>query len=126
MSRYIFFGLVLILVFLVVRYSPWHEGFDDVPANDTVGQHMNYINQSKVKFDTLTNTVNLTSPSIGIDPINAANVKQALTTLQAHPTSSGYTLTSTAPYVTPQQLPATIAIAQQCEAAPRSLSLIHI
>jgi len=120
MSRYIIFGLVLILAIFVVRFLPWTEGFFDAPANDTMAKHQQFIANSKVKFDALTNTVNLTSPSIGIDPINATNVKQAVSTLEAKPSSTGYSLKSTISHSTPDQLPGTLEIAQKCEAAPKS------
>ena len=120
MSRYIVFILVLILVFFVVQHYPWADGFADAPANDTMAKHQQYLADSKVKFDALTNTVNLTSPSIGIDPINAGNVQQALVTLVANPMSTGYGLDSVISHTTPEQLPGTIDAAQKCEAAPKT------
>jgi len=120
MSKHIIFGLVLILVFFVIRFLPWTEGFFDAPANDTMAKHQQFLSDSKVKFDALTNTVNLTSPSVGINPIDANNVKQALATLDANPSSTGYQLKSTIPHATPDQLPGTLEIAQKCEAAPKT------
>ena len=119
MSRYIIFALVLILVLVVVRYYPWNEGFE-VPANDIVAKHMKYIKDSQQKFNELTSTVNLTSPSISIDPIAAKNVQQAVATVTAQPTSSAYALKQTTPYTTPDQLPGTLELAHMCEAAPKS------
>ena len=120
MSRYIIFAIMVLLVFVIVRQYPWVDGFADTPANDTMAKHQQYLADSKVKFDALTNTVNLTSPSIGIDPINAGNVQQALTTLVANPTSTGYALRSVVPHTTPDQLPGTLEAAQKCEAAPKT------
>jgi len=110
---------VLCVLFVGLQYTS-KEYFDNVPANDAIAQHMDYINKSRAKFNELTNTVNLTNPSVGIDPINANNIKEAVITLEANPSSNGHILNQTTPYTTPSQLPSTIEIAQMCEAAPKT------
>jgi hypothetical protein len=124
MSRHIIFIFVILLVVVAVFVfkDQWKEGFADIPANsnDIVAQHMKYIKDSQLKFNELTNTVNLTSPSIGIDPITASNVQEAVVSLQATPSSTIYDLNPTVPYTTPDQLPGTIELAKKCEAAPKT------
>jgi len=116
-----FFNIILlftVLFILVVglNYSnSIKENFFDVP--DIISQHQQYINDSQVKFNSLTNMVNLANPSVSMEPISADNVKQALATITAQPTSNGYKLESTTPYTTPDQTPKTIQLAQQCETA---------
>jgi hypothetical protein len=122
MYSYIIFVFLLILVLWVVYYHKDEllEGF--VPDNsDIVAKHLQYIKDSQVKFNEITNTVNLTSPSIGIDPISASNVQQALNTVVAKPSAVTYTLEPpTTPLTTPDQLPGTIELAHKCEAAPKT------
>ena len=115
---------VLCILFLGLQYSSM-EPFSNVPANDTFGKHEKYIANSKVKFNELTNMINLTSPSVGIDPINASNMNEAVSTVVAKPTSSTYKLQHTTPYNTPEQLPGTLKIAQMCEAAPKTCAAFN-
>lgn len=110
---------VLCVLFVGLQYTS-KEPFINVPANDAMAQHKQYIANSQVKFNELTNTINLTSPSVGIDPINATNMNEAVATVFARPTSTTHLLEQTIPYSTPEQLPATLEIAQMCEAAPNS------
>lgn len=110
---------VLCVLFLGLQYTS-KEAFKDAPANDAMAQHQQYIANSQVKFNELTNTINLTSPSVGIDPINASNMNEAVSTVIAQPSSTTHVLQQTIPYSTPDQLPGTLKIAQKCEAAPKS------
>jgi len=110
---------VLCVLFLGLQYTS-KEPFRDVPANDVMAQHQQYIANSQVKFNELTNTINLTNPSVGIDPIHASNMNEAVATVFARPTSTTHALEQTIPYSTPEQLPGTLEIAQMCEAAPKT------
>lgn len=110
---------VLCVLFVGLQYTS-KEPFRDVPANDTMAKHQQYIANSQVKFNELTNTINLTSPSVGIDPITASNMNEAVATVFARPASTTHILEQTIPYSTPDQLPGTLEIAQMCEAAPNS------
>ena len=112
---------VLYVLFLGLQYTS-KEPFRDVPANDVMAQHKNYIANSRIKLNELTNTINLTSPSVGIDPINASNMNDAVATVFARPTSTTHILEQTIPYSTPDQLPGILEIAQMCEAAPKTCS----
>jgi hypothetical protein len=85
-----------------------------------MAKHQQYIANSQVKLNELTNTINLTSPSVGIDPINSSNMNEAVSSLVARPTSTTHQLEQTIPYTTPDQLPGILEIAQMCEAAPNS------
>ena len=110
---------VLCVLFVGLQYTS-KEPFRDVPANDVMAKHQQYIANSQVKFNELTNTINLTSPSVGIDPISASNMNDAVSTVFARPASTTHVLEQTIPYSTPEQLPGTLEIAQMCEAAPNS------
>ena len=115
-----FFNIILLFIAFAVLYLGLGYTEPFVPANDVIAKHQEYIANSQSKFNSLTNTVNLGSPSISIDPISASNVQEAVATLVANPSSTGHTLTSTVPYSTPSQLPGTLELAQKCEAAPKS------
>jgi hypothetical protein len=124
-----FFNIILLFTVLCVlllglQYTS-KEPFRDVPAIDAMAQHQQYIANSQVKFNELTNTINLTSPSVGIDPINASNMNEAVSTVVAQPTSTTHILQQTIPYTTPDQLPRTLEIAQQCEAAPKTCAAFN-
>ena len=115
---------VLCILFIGLQYTS-KEPFRDVPANDTMAKHLKFIDNSRVKLNELTNTINLTSPSVGIDPINASNINEAVSTVFARPTSTLHVLEQTVPYSTPDQLPGTLEIAQMCEAAPKTCNAFN-
>lgn len=110
---------VLCVLFVGLQYTS-KEPFINIPANDAIAQHQQYIANSQMKLNKLTNTINLTSPSVGIDPINASNMNEAVATIFARPTSTTHLLEQTIPYSIPDQLPGTLEIAQMCEAAPKT------
>ena len=115
-----FFNIILLFIAFAVLYLGLGYTEPFVPANDTMAKHQQYIANSRAKFNSLANTINLGSPSIAIDPISASNVQEAVATLVARPSYKGHSLNSTVPYTTPEELPGTLAIAQKCEAAPKS------
>jgi hypothetical protein len=110
---------VLCVLFIGLQYTS-KELFANVPANDTLAQHQRHISDSQVKFSKLTNMINLTSPSIGINPVSASNMNEAVSTIFARPTSTTHQLEKPSRNNTPDQLPSTLEVAQMCEAAPNS------
>jgi len=102
--------LVLVLMLLVLlvwtHRDKWKEGFDSpLPPS------------SLSKYNPLTNTINLTSPTVSLTPAHSAQFQQATASLVAQPTSGTYVLSSHAPYPLPTAPPATLLQAQRCEAA---------
>jgi hypothetical protein len=87
-----------------------------------MAQHMKFIADSQVKSNEATSMLNLPNSSLGINPISSSNMSEAISSVTIKPSSTLNTLEQTIPYITPAQLPRTLEIAQQCEAAPKSCS----
>ena len=111
MHRYLLVGFVLLVLLVLLTYRT--EGF-------IASSHTAFVEESQKKFNDLTNTINLTHPSISLTPMGAADLQQALGSLSAQPTSQTYHLSPSVPYQTPQETPATLLQAQKCETAGKT------
>jgi len=106
---------VLILLTVFLTYSKeFKESFLDFPD----GPHTSYMKQSKIKVDELTNTIDLTDPSIPSTQAGAASLKNALSGLNASETPTSYALTANNIHTVPSDTPDGIKKAKACQAAP--------
>ena len=84
------------------------------PTNPTL------VSNSATKFNALTNTIDVTNPSVPFTPSSSNALKQALMGVQANPTDTKYSLQSSTLYDIPKDTPAVLKYAKQCEAAPKT------
>ena len=118
-SNIIIFFIILLILTLILHYSKdYKEGFFDFPD----ANHNTFVEDSKVKYNQLTNTINLTNPAVPVSPDSAAAFKIALGGLSANPTSNTYDLQSKNDYTIPTNIPNTFQQAKSCEAAGTSCS----
>ena len=111
----IIFFIILIILTLILRYSTqYKEGFFDFPD----ATHNAYVESSQIKFNQLTNTINLIDPALPVSPDSANAFKIALGGLDAQPTASSYNLKPKTDFVLPQQASGTFEQAKTCESAP--------
>lgn len=110
--KVILFIITLILLTLVLHYSSsYKEDFFDFPD----AAHNTFVEDSKVKFNQLTNTLNLTNPAVPISPDSANAFKMALGGLLANPTSTSYDIQAKNEYTIPNNTPIIFKQAKRCE-----------
>ena len=118
-SNIIIFFIILLILTLILHYSKdYKEGFFDFPD----ASHNTFVEDSKIKYNQLTNTINLTNPAVPVSPDTAAAFKSALGGLSANPTSNTYNLQAKNDYILPTNIPVTFQQAKSCEAASTSCS----
>ena len=118
-SNIIIFFIILLILTLILHYSKdYKEGFFDFPD----ANHNTFVEDSKVKYNQLTNTINLTNPAVPVSPDSVAAFKIALGGLSANPTSNTYDLQPKNDYTIPTNIPNTFQQAKSCEAAGTSCS----
>jgi hypothetical protein len=111
----IIFFIILIILTLIFRYSTqYKEGFFDFPD----ATHNEYVESSQIKFNQLTNTINLINPALPVSPDSANAFKIALGGIDPQPTSESYNLKPKTDFVIPQEAPGTFQQAKSCESAP--------
>lgn len=109
----ILFFIILIILTLILYYTTdYKEGFFDFP----VANHNTFVNDSTMKFNQLTNTINLTDPALPVSPDSAAAFKIALGGLSPMPSSTVYDLQPINNFTIPTSSPNTFQQAQVCEA----------
>jgi hypothetical protein len=102
----IIFFIILIILTIILQYSHRaKEGFLDFP----VAEHNTFVQESAMKFNELTNTINLTNPAVPVSPDSAAAFKIALGGLDSE------TLEARRDYTIPTNGPATYETAKACE-----------
>ena len=118
-SNIIIFLIILVILTLILHYSKdYKEGFFDFPdANHNV-----YVQNSKDKYNELTNTINLLDPAVPVTPDSSSAFKIALGGVAAKPTSTTFNLSGKTDYGLPNNMPNTFQEAQSCEAAGTSCS----
>ena len=105
MSFYIIF-IIALLVLLV--YQQWVEPFV---------VHQDAVKDGEVKYNHLTETVNLIYPALPLTMDGSQAVRQAISTADTTPTSGSYRLHMQSPYQLPSQSSATLEMAKTCEKA---------
>ena len=84
-SNIIIFFIILLILTLILHYSKdYKEGFFDFPD----ASHNTFVEDSKIKYNQLTNTINLTNPAVHVSPDTDDAFKSALGGLSANPTSN--------------------------------------
>jgi hypothetical protein len=112
----IIFFIILLILGLILKHSIGaKEGFFDLPAS-----HNTFVDESKAKFNELTNTINLTNPALPVSPDSAAAFKIALGGLMAQPTSGTFDFKSKNDYNIPNNIPNTFQQAKKCQDAGNS------
>ena len=109
----IFFILLLIFLIILRHSTDYKEGFFDFPDND----HNTFVQNSKSKFNELTNTINLTDPALPITQDTSNAFKIALGGISTKPNSTTYNLGTKNNYFTPTNIPNNFQQAQSCETA---------
>lgn len=110
--NFIIFFVILIILITLFRYSKsYKEGFFDFPDQS----HNNFVNESALKFNKLTNTINLTNPVIDLSPSLSNNFNNALSTLDTEPTKTSFNLIKKYNYSIPSDKPDTLKMAEMCE-----------
>ena len=112
--------LLFSIVFLciVVLSTQWKQTSYQTDGFTT---HPDYVETAQDKFNPVTNTLLLPSPSIPLTPQESAKVQAALGGVRATPGENGmYRLQSTVPYTTPDAMPNALEQAKKCESAPAS------
>jgi hypothetical protein len=108
----IIFFIILISLTLILKYSKtYKEGFFDFPDPT----HNSFVESSKAKFNTLTNTVNLLDPAVPITPDGANALQLALNGLNPNPTPNTYNLQPKVDYTIPTNGPDTFKKATMCQ-----------
>ena len=103
----------MLILGLILKHSVGvKEGFFDLPA-----ANKSFVEDSQVKFNELTNTINLTNPALPISPDSANAFKMALGGLAAQPTSETYDFTSKTDFNIPNNSPSTFQQAKKCQDA---------
>ncbi len=113
------FLVILLCLTIILNYSlNVKEGFFNIP----VVEHQNFVKSSEQKFNSLTNTINLTDPIIPINAQSINNLKSALKNLSIQPTADTYNLDSESQFNPPDDVPDSLAKASICEKAPNTCS----
>jgi hypothetical protein len=108
----IIFFIILIILTLILTYSnDYKEGFLDLPV-----KHNQFVKESQVKFNELTNTINLTNPNIPLSVRNTKAFETAIGGIVANPTSDTFNLEGKNEYPIPTDSPATLKLAESCQA----------
>jgi hypothetical protein len=108
----IFFIILLILTLILKQSMGLKEGFFDLPA-----AHNAFVQDSAAKFNELTNTINLTNPTLPISPDSANAFKIALGGLSAQGTSGTFDFKAKTNYSIPNNSPSTFQQAKKCQDA---------
>ena len=118
----IIFFIILMILVLIFKYSTdYKEGFFDFP--DAIGgTHTSFVKDSQIKFNELTNTINLTNPAIPVSSDTSKTFNDALDGLSATPTVGTYSLSKKTDYSIPSGLPTSFKSAKLCESKPPSCS----
>jgi hypothetical protein len=70
---------LIILTLILHQTKEFKEGFFNFPD----ASHNNFVNESKVRFNELTNTINLTDPNIPLSTDTAKQIELAVNVLEA-------------------------------------------
>jgi hypothetical protein len=111
-SNIVFIFIVLLLILFVCSKTV-KEGF----LNDPVGSHNEYIASSQKKYNMLTNMVNPLDPAVPMNPTKANDVRQAINSLTAVPSSTLHNLTQENKHLYPDDTSSLFKMAKACEAS---------
>lgn len=104
---------------LILTYSKnYKEGFFDFPDAKT----NQYVADSAIKFNAITNSINLTEPAIPITSTTSNSIKLALNGFDTNGTTNNYHLELKTDNILPTNVPNAFKQAQSCEAAPPNCS----
>lgn len=105
--------LLFSIVFLCVAVVSiqWKQGFSEGFVT-----HPEYVDEAQDKFNKITNTLLLPTPSIPLDPEQSKKVQSALSGVRPAD-NDNYALQRDAPYATPDAPPEFLEQAKKCEAA---------
>ena len=107
----IIFFIILLILGLILKHSVGvKEGFFDLPAS-----HSAFVEDSKTKFNELTNTINLTNPALPVSPDSANAFKAALGGLIPEPTSGTFDFKAKTDFNIPNNSPGTFQQAKKCQ-----------
>ena len=110
----IFFIILIILTLILHQSKDFKEGFFNFPD----ASHNKFVKESQVRFNELTNTINLTDPNIPVTSDTAKQIELAVNVLDAQPTSGTYSLTAENDYPIPNNIPPTFEKSKMCESKP--------
>jgi len=105
--------LVLLILIGLTYHLPFVDGFAD-------SGHQQFVKESSLKLNELTNTINLTNPALPIDPITSDLIHQATNVISVDPNSTTYSLSAKIPYSPPDQTPSAFQLAASCADAPKT------
>lgn len=112
--------LLLTVLILGFRYSnKVKEGFFDIPD---LPNHTTFTQQSKDKYNTLTNMVNLITPALPVNSDSRDKISAALTIAQSSPSAGSFNITAKNDFNIPDSAPGTFQTATSCESKPLDCS----
>jgi len=112
----IFFIILITLVYLLNYSRCFKEGFLNSPDGIPDSSHNLYVDSSQKKFNELTNLVNLTDPSIQLNPNSQKEIDIALQTTTVSPSSGAFQITGVHnDKIIPKEVPSSYKLAEYCE-----------
>lgn len=112
LNNIIIFFIILLILTLILYYSTeYKEGFFNFPD----ATHNAFVEDSRAKFNPLTNTINLVNPVIPVSADSSLTLKNALDSLKTEGTDTTFNLESSGGHTIPSSAPNTIKQAAMCE-----------